>query len=181
MARVIVPLAPGFEEIEAVTVIDILRRAGVDVVVAGLVNTSIAGSHGISISADALLDDVMKDEFEMVVLPGGQPGTTNLHRDERVRALLQRVADRGGYTTAICAAPMVLAAMGISIGHKVTSHPSVRESLRDHHYREDRVVIDERVITSRGAGTAVEFALKLVEVLCGKEKAETISEAIVFE
>lgn len=181
MKRVVVPLAPGFEEIEAVAVVDILRRAGVEVIVAGLARGLIVGSHGIGICADVALEEIACDGFDMIVLPGGQPGTSNLKADPRVKALIRQVAERGGYTTAICAAPTVLAVAGITDGRAVTSHPSVRQELTDCNYREDRVVVDDHVITSRGAGTAVEFALQLVELLCGREAAGKISSAILAQ
>ncbi len=178
--RVLVPLAEGFEEIEAVTVIDVLRRAGVEVVVAGLRPGPVTGSHGIAVAADAGLDDVDPDGFDMIALPGGMPGTTNLMEDERVLAAVRALHARGRPTAAVCAAPMVLARAGVVGGVAVTSHPSVRDRLGDADVRaEPRVVRSGSVITSQGPGTSLEFALALVEELVGAAKAGELARAMV--
>lgn len=175
MKRVLVPLAPGFEEIEAVTVIDILRRADVHVTVAGTLAGSITGSRGVVITPDATLDAVTDAPFDMVVLPGGGPGTEALRRDPRVASLLTRHADRGEWIAAICAAPTVLADAGLLAGRRVTSFPSVQSQLSAADYRTDRVVVDGRIITSRSPGTALEFALALVEHLVGLSVSRRIA------
>jgi 4-methyl-5(b-hydroxyethyl)-thiazole monophosphate biosynthesis len=172
MANVLVPLAQGCEEVEAVTVVDLLRRAGIRVVTAGLDDRPVRASRGVVLIPDTTLNEVLGQDFDMIVLPGGQPGATNLAQDERVSGLLRRLAQAGKYTAAICAAPAVLARSGLLNGRRATSFPG---SLDPHgvagmQYVEDPVVIDGPVITSRGPGTAMDFALQLVELLAGEEK-----------
>ena len=179
MKKVLVPLAPGFEEIEAVTVIDILRRAGVEVTVAGTVPGEIEGRNEIKVTPDALLDDVATRRFDMIVLPGGSAGTEQLKKDPRVKQILLELAARGGYITAICAAPTVLSAVGLLQGKKVTSHPSVQGDLSETNYSENRVVVDGRIVTSRSPGTALEFAMKLVEILEGRSKMEEVNRGVL--
>ena len=179
MKTVCVPLAPGFEEIEAVTIIDVLRRAGITVTVAGTEQGPIQGSHGITITPDTTIDQVDADALDMIALPGGMPGTLHLRDSTRVRALVERVAARGRYTAAICAAPMVLAAAGLLTGKRVTSHPSVREQITGSTYREEAVVEDGAVVTSRGPGTAIAFALRLVSLLTNGETAARLRAAMI--
>ena len=179
MKSVVVILAPGFEEIEAITVIDVLRRAEVRVTVAGLQAGEITGSHEITVRPDRTLDEVRPEEFDMVVLPGGLPGTDHLREDRRVRAFVRDMAESGKYTCAICAAPTVLEAAGVATGRAVTSHPIVQEDMKGLDYREDRVVVDGSVVTSRGAGTAMEFALELVRILVGTDKADLLAQMMI--
>lgn len=181
MKRVLVPLAPGFEEIEAVTIIDILRRADVTVAVAGTLPGPVTGSHGVVIVPDTTLDAVSASPFDMVVLPGGGPGTDNLRRDPRVAALVKAQADRGGYVAAICAAPTVLADAGLLAGRRVTSYPAYESQLSTADYRTERVVIDGKIITSRSPGTALEFALTLVEHLAGRDAGRRIAADVLAQ
>jgi 4-methyl-5(b-hydroxyethyl)-thiazole monophosphate biosynthesis len=181
MKRVLVPLAPGFEEIEAVTIIDILRRAGVHVTAAGLSPGPITGSRGVTLVPDASLDDAAVAAFDMIVLPGGGPGTENLRRDPRITALVQAQAARGGYLAAICAAPAVLGDAGLLAGRRVTSYPSYQSALASVDYRTDRVVVDGKFITSRSPGTALEFALTLVEHLAGRDVSRRIAADVLAE
>jgi 4-methyl-5(b-hydroxyethyl)-thiazole monophosphate biosynthesis len=176
---VLVPLAPGFEEIEAITVVDVLRRAGVTVDVAGTVPGPVTGSHGITVTPDRTLAGVESDSYDLVALPGGMPGTINLREHPEVRRIVTELAARGRYTTAICAAPIVLAAAGLTEGRAVTSHPSVATQLAGSAYREDAVVRDGPVITSRGAGTAMAFALALVETLVDRVTADRLRTQMV--
>lgn len=179
--KVLVPLAPGFEEIEAITVIDILRRAGVEVAVAGTQPGVIEASRKTRHVPDCTLDDAMgrADEFDMIVLPGGQPGTTNLRADTRVKMLIELLRARNKFITAICAAPTVLSAYGVLRGRRATSHPGVRGSLEAGQAVNERVVVDGPVVTSQSAGTAMEFAFKLVELLCGGDKAAEVNEGVL--
>lgn len=181
MARVLVPLAEGFEEIEAVAVIDILRRAGVEVISAGLTEGPIKGSRGVTVVPDTAVHRIQDDDFDMVVLPGGLPGTNNLRLDKRIHDIVTRIHERKGYVTAICAAPTIYAELGFLEGRRATSHPSTREQVRPKvaEYSEDRVVVDGHFITSRAPGTAIEFALKLVEVLKGKEMVKKVNEGVM--
>jgi protein deglycase len=179
MKKVLVPLAPGFEEIETVTVVDILRRAGARVTLAGTQDGSLEGSRGIHLIADILLVKVDIDEFDLVVLPGGQPGTTNLQKNERVQIMLETMNRNGKLIAAICAAPLVLQSAGILQDRTATSHPSVKDGLNKVNYSEDRVVVDGNLITSRGPGTAMEFAMKLVEILFGRDRMETVNQGVM--
>lgn len=179
MPRALVALAEGFEEIEAVTIVDVLRRAGVEVHVAGLKAGAVAGSHGISIVTDMGLEQVQAGDYDALALPGGMPGAANLRSDSRVLDIARAIAARGGLVAAICAAPMALAAAGLLEGRKATSYPSFRDELRGAIYCEDRVVEDGLVVTSRGPGTALEFALTLVRRLVGEEKAAALASAML--
>jgi protein deglycase len=179
MKKVLVPIAPGFEEIETVTVVDILRRAGARVTLAGTQDGSLEGSRGIHLIADTLLETVDIDEFDLVVLPGGQPGTSHLQKNERVRVILETMNRNGKLIAAICAAPLVLQSAGFLQGRTTTSHPSVRDGLNEVNYSEDRVVVDGNLITSRGPGTAMEFAMKLVEILFDKDRMETVNKGVM--
>jgi 4-methyl-5(b-hydroxyethyl)-thiazole monophosphate biosynthesis len=180
MSRVLVPLAPGFEEIEAVTVIDLLRRAGIEVHTASLDGPQVTGSHGITVTADIALDAARADDYGMIVLPGGMPGADHLKRDARVIALLRRFAADGRYTAAICAAPGVLAHAGLLEGRAATSFPGFlsEESAPGIRLRTDPVVIDGTVATSRGPGTAMEFGLALIELLEGPAAREQVQSRL---
>jgi 4-methyl-5(b-hydroxyethyl)-thiazole monophosphate biosynthesis len=179
--RVLVPLAEGFEELEAVTVIDLLRRAGIEVVTAGLEPGPVRGSRGTVIVPDASLDQVLDQSFDMIVLPGGLPGADHLEADPRIRHLLQRMAAEGRYTAAICAAPKVLASAGLLDGRRATAYPGVLEALERPAVAlraEEPVVVDGKVVTSRGPGTAMDFALELIERLLGREARERVEEPL---
>ncbi len=180
MSRVLMPLAEGFEEIEAVTVVDLLRRAGIEVHTAALARREVAGSHGITVVADIGLDDAVAADYDMIVLPGGMPGADHLKKDARVVALLQQFASSGRYTAAICAAPGVLAHAGLLEGRAATSYPGFLkpDSAPGIRLREDAVVIDGKVVTSRGPGTAVPFALSLIELLAGKAARSAVQERL---
>jgi 4-methyl-5(b-hydroxyethyl)-thiazole monophosphate biosynthesis len=182
MARVLVPIADGVEEIEAVTIIDVLRRAGVEVVSAGLTGKPVTASRKVKLIPDKSLEAVKDEAFDMIVLPGGGDGVDNLKRDPRVEAILRRMNQGKKWVAAVCAAPALLAAYGILEGKEATSHPSRREqtTIGNVRYQEQAVIQDGHIITSRGPGTALKFALKLVEVLCGREKVEELKEAMVI-
>jgi 4-methyl-5(b-hydroxyethyl)-thiazole monophosphate biosynthesis len=181
MKKVLVPLAPGFEEIEAITVIDILRRAGVDVVVAGTQSGPIEASRKTRHIPDCTLDDVRAEDFDMIVLPGGQPGTTNLRHDPRIQRILEALQANNRRIAAICAAPSVLSAYGILKGRTATSHPSVRTEVAAgaKWISDQRVVVDGPIVTSQAAGTAMEFAFALVEILCGADKAAEVNRGVL--
>ncbi len=178
--RVLVPLAEGFEEIEAVAIVDVLRRGGVEVVLAGLRPGPATGSHGIALATDTTLDDVSAGEFDMIVLPGGMPGSTNLMEDPRVISAVRELHAKGRTTAALCAAPLVLARAGVISKVPVTSHPSVRAKLGDADVRaEPRVIRSGTIVTSQGPGTAIEFALELVRELSGAGKAAELAGAML--
>jgi len=176
--KVAVLLAPGFEEVEAVTPIDFLRRAGIQVVVTGIGGGLIEGSHGIKIQADVTLDELTYD-FDGVVVPGGMPGSSNLAGSEKVADFIRMLFEQGKLIASICAAPgVVLAPLGILDGKKATCHPSIADELKKHaEVSEERVVIDGTVITSRGPGTSAEFSLEIISYLAGEETARTINAA----
>lgn len=177
MSSVLVPLAAGFEEIEAVTVIDLLRRAGIQVDAASLANDrAVTGSHGITIVADITLDEARADDYDMIFLPGGMPGAEHLKADPRVIALLQQFAAAGRQVAAICAAPGVLAHAGLLDGRAATSFPGFLNagSAPGISLREEAVVVDGGIATSRGPGTALEFGLALIELLEGAAAREQV-------
>jgi len=181
MPRVLVPLASGFEEIEAVTIIDVLRRAGVEVVVAGIAGPgAIEGSHGIAVQVPVGLATA-GDTWDLIVLPGGEPGTTHLAADTRLVGLLERHAAAGRPLAAVCAAPRVLARAGLLRGRNATSYPSAEAELRagGAHYLEARVVRDGSIVTSRGPGTALEFALEVLDLLGLGGRAQELRRAML--
>ena len=181
MATVLVPLADGCEELEAVTIVDILRRAGIDVVTAGLDDQLVRASHGVRIMPDTNLDEALTRDYDMVVLPGGLPGADNLNEDPRIKELLKKMANSERFTAAICAAPKVLANAGLLRGKKATAYPGSLDSVN--HQAQlvsgEAVVRDGKVITSRGPGTAMDFALALIEALTGKAKRDEVERALV--
>lgn len=178
MKRVLVPLAPGFEEIEALTIVDILRRAGAEVTVAGTVPGMIEGRSKIRVLPDTVMENAGVD-FDMIALPGGALGAENLKKDARVRAVVETLIQKGKSVTAICAAPTVLSAIGVTRGRTITSHPSVRGQFSEEALSDERVVVDGNLITSQGPGTAMEFAFRLVETLFGKAKAEEVNKGVL--
>ncbi|MFP4172565.1 MAG: DJ-1 family glyoxalase III [Candidatus Hydrogenedentota bacterium] len=181
MPAVLVPIAQGCEELETVTIIDILRRGDVEVTVAGLDAEPVTASRGVRLMPDATLDEALRREYDMVALPGGGKGAENLANDARITNLLKEMADKGKYTVAICAGPTVLAKAGLLAGKKATSYPAMLDQLKAANAQcvEDPVVQDGRIITSRGPGTAMDFALTLVGVLQGKETRDKVEKALV--
>lgn len=178
MPKVLIPLAQGCEELEAVTLIDILRRAGIEVVSAGLDGHPVKASRGVVLIPDTTLDLALAHEFDMLVLPGGQPGTDNLKADARIAALLKKMAQAGKYTCAICAAPDVLAAAGLLEGKSAACYPGCLAEAVNTTLSTAPVVIDGQIITSRGPGTAMDFALELVETLVGKTRRDEVEAAL---
>ncbi len=180
MARVLVPLAAGCEELEAVTVIDLLRRADIEVVTAGLDEGPVRASRGTVLVPDARLDEVLGDGFDMVVLPGGLPGADHLAADTRVIDLVRKMASGGRQVAAICAAPKVLARAGVLDGKRATGFPGVlaQEDRPEVTVVDEPVVVDGNVTTSRGPGTAMDFALRLIETLAGKAKRDEVEAAL---
>jgi len=176
---VCVLLAEGFEEIEAVTILDVLRRAELDVTALGVAGIEVAGSHGIVVRADATLAAAAGRRWDLVVLPGGMPGAAHLRDSEPVQALVKEQHARGGLLGAICAAPIALAAAGVLAGRRVTSFPGFEQQLEGARYSEECVVVDGHLVTSRGPGTALPFALRLVAELCGASKAAELGKALL--
>lgn len=169
-------MANGCEELEAVTLIDLLRRGGITVDVASLDGTAVTGNHDIRLGVDMNLEQALEQDYDMMVMPGGMPGASNLEEDDRIIRLLRRLADSGKFTGAICAAPKVLAAAGLLEGKRATSFPGFLDAAAGPvgECLEDPVVQDGKVITSRSPGTAMDFALHLVGLLAGDEKRQEV-------
>ncbi len=180
MARVLVPLAQGCEELEAVTVIDLLRRANADVVAAGLDERPVTASRGTVIIPDKTLEEVRLDPFDMMVLPGGLPGADFLNESEVIHQLLQRLNKEQKWLAAICAAPKVLASAGLLENKRATSYPGSLEGydVPGLVYSTDPVVVDQNIVTSRGPGTAMDFALTLIELLLGEEARKNVEKPL---
>ena len=180
MPRVLIPLAQGCEELEAVTIIDLLRRAGIDVITASLDDQPVTASRGTVIVSDTDLETVKKSLFDMVVLPGGLPGADNLASDPRIIGLLKRHAKEDKMLAAICAAPKVLAHAGLLKGRKATCYPESLDALdlEEIQLSNAPIIIDGNIITSRGPGTAMDFALTLVESLIDKDKRDEVEAAL---
>lgn len=182
MKQVCVFLADGFEEVEALTAVDLLRRARVYVDTVSITDDyKVHGAHGINVQTEDLFDEVNFDEFDMIVLPGGMPGTTNLMQHSGVRKIVTAFAQAGKPVGAICAAPMILEDLGLLQGKKATCYPSCEENLKSAILTGESVAVDGNLITSRGVGTAIDFALELIRVLVGKEMAKKIASDIVYE
>jgi 4-methyl-5(b-hydroxyethyl)-thiazole monophosphate biosynthesis len=158
-----------------------LRRAGIEVVTAGLVEGPVTASRGVVLLPDRTLDEVLEDDFDMIALPGGLPGADHLDADPRIHALLQRMAEQDRYTAAICAAPKVLLNAGLLDGHKATAYPGVIDGRLSNGAQllHDAVVSDGRVVTSRGPGTAMDFALTLIEKLLGADSRRQVEEPLM--
>ena len=180
--QVLMVLADGFEEIEAITPVDVLRRAGLEVTLAGLSGKTVTGAHNIKFQADITLDEY-KDLPDAIVLPGGMLGAQNLGRSPKVLELIKKVYNENKLVGAICAAPaLVVAPTGILNGKKATCYPGFEKNFPSTvAFSKDRVVVDGNIITSRGPGSAFEFALELVEQLAGKEKAEQLSQGMLVK
>lgn len=178
MKKVLVLFAEGSEELEAITIVNILRRAGVSVTLAGLDSGALRGSRNVMLMPDSTLDDVLDDDFDMVVLPGGQPGTDNLKADIRVSNLVQRMSQQQKFVAAICAAPAVLAGAGLLDGKQATGFPGTLDQFPKVKQQHAAVVEDGRLITSRGPGTAMDFALTLAERLVGSAKRQEVEAGL---
>ncbi len=182
MKKVYIFLADGFEEIEGLTVVDLLRRAGIEAVTVSIKEDKmVTGAHGISVMADFLFEEIKGTMADMAVLPGGMPGTTNLLACEPLMDMILGLHSAGAYVAAICAAPSILAEIGLLEGKKATSYPGFEEKMTMAEYVYEPVVQDGQVITSRGMGTAIDFSLKLIEILEGEAKAKEISDSIIYK
>ncbi len=180
--KIAVFLADGFEEIEGLTVVDMCRRAGIEVTTVSITDTrEIMGSHGIPVRADALMKDTDFDGMDMLVLPGGGKGTENLEQCAPLTELLKKADAEGKLFSAICAAPRVLGRLGLLEGKRAVCYPGNEKWLKGAEYAADeKTVIDGRYVTGRGMGTAVEFSAAIITQLLGAEKAEEILRQIQF-
>jgi 4-methyl-5(b-hydroxyethyl)-thiazole monophosphate biosynthesis len=179
MKRVAVLLAEGFEEIEALTVVDIMRRAKVTCDMVGIETLSVIGAHSIEVKCDKVISEDIK-EYDLIVLPGGMPGTTHLKNSEKVINTVKYFSKNNKLIGVICAAPIVLAEADVINGRNITSYPGYEEELKGCNYKEDDVVVDGNIITSRGPCTAMNFSYKLLEVL-GYDSYKEISKAMLYK
>ena len=174
-------LGEGFEEAEAIVPGDLLRRAGVEVAYVGLEGPAVTGSHGITVTADLTLEQVKTEDMEMLVLPGGLGGVASIQMDLFATALIQKARDLGCWLAAICAAPSILAHMGMLDRRKAACNPCVWEEMGSAAVdREAQVVVDGRFVTAQAAGAAFPFGLKLVEVLKGAEAAQKVRDGVLY-
>lgn len=181
MNKIGIFMADGCEEIEGLTVVDIVRRAGIDITTISISDKKeVAGAHGITFLADAKKDEVDFSTLDGIVLPGGMPGTTNLGADETVDKVIREFAAGGKLVAAICAAPSVLGQAGLLNGKHATSYPGFEPKLTGAVTSEDPVVQDGNVITSRGMGTAIAFALEIVSYFTDKKTADKLAESIIY-
>lgn len=182
MKKVNIYLAEGFEEIEAITVVDTLRRAGIDARIISIADRKVvAGAHGILVEADEIFENTDNMGADMIVLPGGMPGTRYLGEHKGLREVLMHFAEKNKYIAAICAAPSILGKMGLMNKRKAVCYPGFEETLKGAEVSKEAVVQDGSLITSKGPGTAIYFALKLVELLSGKETAEELREGMIVK
>lgn len=181
MSHVLVPLAQGCEELEAITITDLLVRAGVSVTTCGLDEMPVKASRGITIIPDTSIDKVMDESFDLIALPGGLPGADHLRDNEQLQLLLKKQAKDNKFLAAICAAPKALAEAGLLNGKTATSYPGTLEALDNEsiNISQNPVEIDGKIVTSRGPGTAMDFALTLIELLEGTEKRQEINRQLV--
>jgi len=179
MPKMLVPLAEGFEEIEAITVIDVCRRGGIDVTVAGVTGITIKGGQGIEVAADCLIDSVDINSYDMITLPGGLAGTLVLSESENVQSILKQMKEQGKYIGAICAAPLALHTADV-LNKEFTCYPSIENQIRlDGYHHDQSTIIDGKVMTSQGVGTAIDFALKIVRQLQGESSFKDLKESIL--
>lgn len=182
MKKVYVLLAEGFEEVEALTPVDLLRRAGVEVVVVSTTQDKIVtGARGIRVDSDAFLSDI-DESADILMLPGGIPGVPNLKANPAVIDMINRYVANGKYLAAICAGPSIPGEMGLLEGQIATVYPGMEDTLKGACWagKDVTVAVSEQFITSRGVGTVIDFALKMIEILVSKEKADQIASAIVY-
>lgn len=181
MAKILIPLASGFEELEAITNIDVLRRAGLEVLTAGIGSKEIEGDHGIKVKTDTTIEEVKVEDLKAVVLPGGMPGASNLRDSNQLLNIIKKLNEENKLCAAICAAPIVLEAAGILDGKKATSYPGFDKDMSSCNYQNDRVVIDGNLITGRGPGVAMEFAMTIVEYLIDEETKRELQKSMIVK
>ena len=175
-------LAYGFEETEALTTVDLLRRAGIQAITVSATNSNmVTGAHAIPVVADIKLDETCFSNGDAVILPGGQPGVDNLKACERIIKIIEAAYEKGKIIGAICAAPMILGELGILKGRKATSYPGCLDAACGADISEDKVCVDENIVTSRGVGTAIDFALELIKMMEGAEKADEVRKSILAD
>ncbi len=180
--KIIVFLAEGFEEVEAITVIDYLRRVGVDVDTVSITEQNeVEGAHSIKVIADLLIDDIKQEDYDGLVIPGGMPGATNLRDEKKVIDIVKKMNGGNKLIAAICAGPIVLEKAGVISGKKVTSYPGFDKELLSANYTEEKVIKDGNIITSRGPALAVDFAIEIVGYLLCDKRAEALKKDILYK
>ena len=181
MVKVCVPLAEGFEDIEAVTLIDVMRRGGIEVIVAGVGGSVITSAHNLRIETDTTIDKVSADELDLIVLPGGLPGATNLAKSEEVKSILHEMDSKGKYVGAICAAPIALNEAGV-LKDEYTAYPGWENNIRKEGYVNDKKVVeDKNVLTSKGPATAICFGLEIVKKFIGVETYNQLKAGLLVD
>ncbi|MDO5569945.1 MAG: DJ-1/PfpI family protein [Bacteroidales bacterium] len=182
MKKVYIFIAPHFEETEAIGTIDVLRRAGIDVESVSISNEKVVeSSHGVKIITDKTFNECDFNQGNMIILPGGMPGTRNLQNDKNLEALIAKYNKEGKYLAAICAAPLVYGQMDLLNGKEAVCYPGFEDELKGAVIKKDAVAVSSNFITSRGAGTVFDFALKLVEILKSKDEAEKVKNSIIYK
>lgn len=181
MSKVYIFLAEGHEEIEALTVVDLLRRSGIDIETVSVTgNLKVTGSHRITTVADRLFEDIDCNDADMLVIPGGMPGTKNIEANEALMKNFDAFAASGRYIAAICAAPTVFGHRNLLTGKKACCYPGMEDGLLGAKVSYDNVCVDGNIITSRGLGTAIDFSLKIIEILTDAQKAQQTGKAVVY-
>jgi protein deglycase len=179
MAKIIIPISNGFEEIEAISIIDICRRANIEVIIAAVENIQTIGAHNIKIEADCMINDINSNDFDMIVLPGGLPNAFTLAENKKVQELLKEFKFQNKNIGAICAAPYALHNAEV-LNENFTCYPSFEKKIRENGYhQDDDIVIDDKVITSRGPATAMSFALEIVNILCNEEIYNNVKNGLL--
>ena len=182
MKKVLIHFANGFEEVEAITPVDVLRRAGCEVITVSVTGKKeVTSTRGVTVLADKLFEEVDYSQADLIILPGGQPGSDNLNKHEGLKKQIRAFHDQGKLISAICAAPLVLGSMGILNGKRATCYPGVESRLTGATCTGNAVEIDGNIITGKGPGVALKFSLTLVEKLVDKAKAEELKKAMIVE
>jgi protein deglycase len=180
MPKIIIPISNGFEEIETISIIDVCRRANIEVTIAAVENLQTIGAHNVKIEADCKIEDINSDKFDMIVLPGGLPNAFTLADNEKVQSLLKEFKEKDKNIGAICAAPFALHKAGV-LNENFTCYPSFEQKIKlNSYHKDDAVVIDDKVITSRGPATAMIFALEIVTILCGEETSTNVKNGLLM-
>ena len=179
---VIVLLANGFEELEAITPVDVLRRNNIDVRTVSITNEKlITGTHGIQIATDLIASDVPLDNIDMLILPGGMPGVKNLDASPITKIFIDATLKNKGRLAAICAAPSILGDMGLLEGKEAICYPGFEDRLTGAKISSDTVVLDGKILTAAGMGAALDMGLKIVEIFCGKQKADELRHTVIAD
>ena len=179
--KVAVYFATGYEEVEALSVVDVLRRGNIDVVMVGVDGKTVTSSHKVSINMDMVIEEVNHDEIDMMVLPGGVPGVYNLEANDLLVQALKSFKEQGKWLAAICAGPSILGNLGLLEREQATCYPGFEEKLLGCKHLDDKVVVSNRIITGKGAGVALEFGYKILENLKGKEIVDELRKAMIAD